>query len=105
MKYIWESKDIVPGLFVCKHPSYQGHDEFEPCGNTLKWIRQVGYHGISKNRDGGKYVTIAIIDGMIFNQKTKEELAAQFNEEEMVPMPFDWMQKAMEMKMKGYYRA
>lgn len=102
MKYIWEPKDIEVGMFVCKHFSYQGNKSFVPCYNSIKWTFQVGW--ISSQKDHKEYNTICLADGMINRGKTKEVMAELFNKEELVLMPYDWLVKSIELKMKGYYR-
>ncbi len=105
MKYIWEKEDIVAGLVVCKHPSYQGNEEFTPCGNTLKWVYQIGFLTSRERKTEESYVTIALVDGMVFPQETKQEIVDQFNRDEMMPMPYKWLAKILEYKMKGHYTA
>ncbi len=105
MKYTWQPDDIKPGIFVCKHPSYQGEKDFVPSGNSLKWTMLIGFVAGRAREGSNKYVTIAVCDGMVLNQHTKEELAEQFNRDELMPMPYAWLAKVLEYNLKGYYRA
>ncbi len=103
MKYTWHPDDINPGIWVCKHFSYQGREQFEPCGNSIKWTRLIGFQ-IGNERVKDCYNLISLADGMIFKAKSKQELCDSFNADELIPMPFDWLVKSIELNMKGYYR-
>lgn len=92
MKYTWELSDIKPGIFVCKDPSYQGHKEFIPCGNSAKWTIMIGFNFLH-NPD--EYNPIYIIDGMVTKAKTKQEFCDWFNREELIPMPVEWLEQVI----------
>ena len=101
MKHIWEPQDIVAGRFVCKHPSYQGRDHFEPCGSACKWTYKIGF-GFW---DTQMYALIAMTDGMISNKfKTKEELAKFLNDHALMPMPHKWLIQVIDSLRDCYER-
>lgn len=91
MKFIWTEKDIICGRYVCKHPSYQNRDAFEPTGNAMKWTYKIGF---AYYEDGQYTVLISMTDGMVFKlapHKDDKLAAEKLNEDGMIPMPHKWL--------------
>lgn len=87
MKYTWEPTDIKPGIFVCKHYSYNHYKKFTPCGNTAKWTYLIGY-SFDKLYS---YTLIHLDDGEIGRFRTVEEMCKSLNKQDLIPMPVEWL--------------
>jgi len=98
MHITWEAKDIIPGRMICK----QFKKPLSPGGWEAKWTLKIGFHinhpnaPLLKNEETGEYLQnnlclISMSDGMITKPMSAEDLAAQLNKDEMIPMPHDWL--------------
>jgi len=83
MKYTWTEEDIIPGRFVCKNRKFD-----KPTGNSAKWTSKIGFLPTAK---GTKYCLISMTDGMVNTYESKQELADSLNQNEMMPMPHEWL--------------
>jgi len=95
MKYTWEEKDIICGRYVCKHPSHQAREHFEPCGNATKWTYKIGFCPKLETDSEGQYCLIAMTDGMVIHYGTKQKMVDKLNRDEMIPMPHKWLVKVI----------
>ena len=96
MKYTWEAKDITAGRFVCKSKA-AGGDVLN--GWSAKWTDKIGF--VPEN-GANQYCLISMTDGLVCGKYTKAELAKWLNENEMMPMPHEWLIKTIEF-MRDHY--
>lgn len=86
----WEAEDIRAGMIVCR--AHRGKEKWKPDGWTAKWTHKIGFVPCDKGSEGnGHYCQIAMTDGMVYCRgKTKGEMAALLNKEDMILMPYSW---------------
>lgn len=90
MKTIWEEDDIICGRIVCKRPL---DGKFEANGNTAKWTQKIGF--VCGESSSGRYVLIAMTDGMVSIPHSKKELVDILNQDNLIPMPHWWLAQVM----------
>ncbi len=99
MKYIWEEKDVVCGIFVYKPICNVNKDRsWTPDRWTAKWTHKIGFIGGSSKGT----VLISMTDGMVGTQKTPAEMAEYLNNTELIPMPHNRLIKMMNYLRDSY---
>lgn len=98
MKFVWSEKDIICGRIVCKAETKDSL--WKPDGWTAKWTFKIGFDP-SKSSDKSVCL-ICMADGMISSPQSRAELAGYLNSNELIPMPYQWLQKTIEFLRDAY---
>lgn len=85
VKFIWRPEDVKAGMIVCR--AHRGKGRWKPEPWAAKWTYKVAFD----QRDDNQYCLVAMTDGMVCaTGRTKELMAACFNDDDMIPMPYNW---------------
>lgn len=94
-KFIWEEHHVEAGMLVCRAHRRSGV-KWKPDGSEAKWTHKIGFipGDSSIGKSEGQYCQIAMTDGMVYHRgRTKAEMAADLNEQDMIPMPRAWWRR------------